>query len=93
MTRLLLSLCASLTVLLLAAPARCADADLKADLAKMQGKWKGSVVSPPNALQMNSSLASKTMPPHCAQRLIRERGAVKRYTRQTSQRSFDLMEC
>jgi hypothetical protein len=44
MTRLFSSLLVSFSLLLLAAPARSADADLKSDLAKLQGKWKGSVI-------------------------------------------------
>jgi len=43
MTRLLPSLLVSLAFLFLAVPARSADADLKSDLAKMQGKWKGKL--------------------------------------------------
>ena len=43
MTRLLLPLLALLATLgLAAAPARGADADLKADLAKLQGQWKAN---------------------------------------------------
>ncbi len=48
MTPMFSSLLVALSLLLLAAPARSADADLKADLARMQGKWKGSVVGDDN---------------------------------------------
>jgi hypothetical protein len=43
MKHLIISLIACGTLLLAATPARCADADLKSDLAKMQGKWKGTL--------------------------------------------------
>ena len=48
MTRSFPILLASLALLLPATPARSAESDLKADLAKMQGKWKGTVVGDDN---------------------------------------------